>query len=78
MSQDEYRFRYEAYKNNTFDLDVVEKSLNESKMSAYQYLRDFQLISTGYKRFDFNMQEIYRTYNVNHKIVMVPRRWVFL
>ena len=77
MSQDEYRFRYEAYKNNTFDLDVVEKSLDESKMSGYQYLRKFQLDSTGYKRFDFGMQDIYRTYNINHKIVMVPRRWVF-
>ena len=77
MGQDNYKFRYEAYKNNTFDLDVVEKSLIESKMSGYQYLREFQLISTGYKRFDFDMQEIYRTPNINHVISLVPRRWVF-
>ena len=38
MGQDNYKFRYEAYKNNTFDLDVVEQSLIESKMSGYQYL----------------------------------------
>ena len=77
MGQDNYKFRYEAYKNNTFDLNIVEKSLDESKMSGYQYLRQFQLDSTGYKRFDFEMQEIYRTYNVNHDIVLVPRKWMF-
>jgi len=77
MGMDNYNFRYQAYKNNTFDLDVVEKSLDESKMSAYQYLRQFQLDSTGYKRFDFKMQEIYRTNKVNHVPVLVPRKWVF-
>jgi hypothetical protein len=77
MGMDNYSFRYEAYKNNTFDLEVVEKSLEESKMSAYQYLRQFQIDSTGYKRFDFKMQDIYRTNKVNHVPVLVPRRWVF-
>lgn len=77
MSQDNYKFRYEAYKNNTFDLDVLEKSLDESKMSGYQYLRQFQLVSTGYKRFDFKMQDIYKTCNVNHNVMLIPRRWVF-
>ena len=78
MDFENYRFRYNAYKkNNTFDLDVVEKSLSESKNTAYQFLRQFQLDSTGYKRFDFNMQDIYRTNNVNHNIILVPRRWVF-
>ena len=55
MDLDNYKFRYDAYKNNTFDLDVVEKSINDSKLASYQYLRQFQLDSTGYKRFDFNM-----------------------
>ena len=77
MDMDNYNFRYQAYKNNTFDLEVVEKSLEESKMSAYQYLRQFQIDSTGYKRFDFKMQDIYRTNKVNHVPVLVPRRWVF-
>ncbi len=77
MDFENYKFRYNAYKNNTFDLDVVEKSLSESKNTAYQFLRQFQLDSTGYKRFDFNMQDIYRTNNVNHNIILVPRRWVF-
>lgn len=77
MDRENYKFRYEAYKNNTFDLDVVEKTLIESKMSGYQYLRKFQLDSTGYKRFDFDMQEIYQTNNVNHTVSLVPRRWVF-
>ena len=77
MDHENYKFRYEAYKNNTFDLNVVEETLIDAKMSGYQYLRDFQLVSTGYKRFDFDMQEIYRTYNINHIISMVPRRWVF-
>lgn len=77
MDYDSYKFRYEAYKNNTFDLDDVEKSLDESKMSGYQYLRQFQLDSTGYKRFDFGMQEIYKTNNINHDVALVPRRWVF-
>ena len=77
MDIENYEFRYDAYKNNTFDLDTVEKSLVESKISAYFYLRDFQLESTGYKRFDFGMQDIYRTNNVNHNISLVPRRWVF-
>ena len=66
-----------AFKNNTFELKAVEESLNESKMNAYQYLRQFQLDSTGYKRFDFKMQDIYRTNKVNHVWSFVPRRWLF-
>ena len=77
MDLDNYKFRYDAYKNNTFDLDVVEKSINDSKLASYQYLRQFQLDSTGYKRFDFNMQDVYRTNKVNHVYTLVPRRWVF-
>ncbi len=53
---DDNQFRYEAFKNNTFNLKAVEKSLEESKMSSYEYLKQFQLNSTGYKRFDFKMQ----------------------
>jgi hypothetical protein len=70
-------FKYNALKNNTFNLKAVEKSLEESKMNAYQYLRQFQLDSTGYKRFDFGMQDIYRTNKVNHNWSYVPRRWLF-
>lgn len=77
MDRENYQFRYDAYKNNTFDLNIVEKSIEESKMSAFQYLRKFQLESTGYKRFDFGMQEIYRTNKVNHTYTLVPRKWVF-
>lgn len=77
MNKNNYKFRYDAYKNNTFDLDVLEKSLDESKMSGYQYLRQFQLDSTGYRRFDFKMQDIYKTCNVNHNVMLIPRRWVF-
>ena len=77
MDIENYNFRYNAYKNNTFNLKVVEETLDESKMNAYQYLRQFQLDSTGYKRFDFGMQDIYRTNNVNHKVIYVPRRWLF-
>jgi hypothetical protein len=77
MDLDNYKFRYDAYKNNTFDLDVVELSLDESKMSAYKYLRQFQLDSTGYKRFDFKMQDIYKTNVINHTTTYIPRKWVF-
>lgn len=70
-------FKYNALKNNTFNLKAVEKSLDESKMSGYQYLRQFQLDSTGYKRFDFGMQDIYRTNKINHNWKYVPRRWLF-
>ena len=66
-----------AFKNNTFNLKAVEMSLEESKMNAYQYLRQFQLESTGYQRFDFKMQDIYRTNKVNHGWSYVPRRWLF-
>ena len=70
-------FKYNALKNNTFNLKAVEKSLEESKMSNYQYLCKFQLDSTGYKRFDYKMQDIYRTNKVNHNWSYVPRRWVY-
>ena len=66
-----------AFKNNTFEIKALEESLNDSKMNAYQYLRQFQLESTGYRRFDFNMQDIYRTNKVNHVWSYVPRRWLF-
>ena len=71
------QYKRNAFKNNTFDLKAVELSLDESKMNAYQYLRQFQLESTGYQRFDFNMQDIYRTNKVNHEWSYVPRRWLF-
>ena len=74
---DDKQFQYDAYKNNTFDFDVLEKSLELSKMSAYQYLYKFQLESTGYRRFDYKMADIYRTNNVNHVWSFVPRRWVY-
>lgn len=77
MGYDNYKFRYNAYKNNTFDFDVLEKTLDESKMTAYQYLRQFQLDSTGYKRFDFKMSDIYKTERVHHNNVQIPRKWVF-
>ena len=66
-----------AFKNNTFEMKALEESLEESKMNAYQYLRQFQLESTGYKRFDFNMQDIYKTNKVNHTWTYVPRKWLF-
>ena len=66
-----------AFKNNTFEIKALEESLNDSKMNAYQYLRQFQFESTGYRRFDFNMQDIYRTNKVNHVWSYVPRRWLF-
>ena len=66
-----------AFKNNTFEIKALEESLNDSKMNAYQYLRNFQFESTGYRRFDFNMQDIYRTNKVNHVWSYVPRRWLF-
>lgn len=71
------QFRYNAFKNNTFNLKAVEKTLEESKMTSYQYLRNFQLESTGYKRFDFKIQDIYRTNKINHNWSFVPRRWLF-
>ena len=74
---DNSQFRFEAFKNNTFDLNVLEKSLEESKITAYQHLRKFQLDNTGYRRFDFKMQDIYRTNKVNHSWSFVPRRWLF-
>lgn len=75
MDLDQYKKL--AFKNNTFELKAVEKALEDSKMNAYQYLRQFQLDSTGYERFDFNMQDIYRTNKVNHNWSFVPRRWLF-
>lgn len=74
---DNSQFRLEAFKNNTFNLNALEKSLEESKISAYQHLRKFQLDNTGYRRFDFKMQDIYRTNKVNHSWSFVPRRWLF-
>lgn len=69
-------YRYEAVKNNTFNLDTVEKSILDSQMSSFKYLYNFQLESTGYKRFDFKMTDMQRSNTINHLFRLMPRRWV--
>ena len=70
------QYKVNALKNNTFDVDAVVKSLEESRVNSYQYLKFIQSELTRYKRFDFKMQDIYRNNNINHKWSYVPRRWV--
>lgn len=74
MNDKEYR--YNALHNNTFDLQVVEDSIKENQLSSFKYLYNLQLISTGYKRFDFRASDLFRSNTINHLYRLMPRRWV--
>lgn len=69
-------FKRDALSNNTFDLDTVEKSIEEIKMSSFNYLYKVQIDMMGYKRFDFTMSDLQRSNTINHIFSMMPRRWV--
>lgn len=69
-------FRRYALANNTFDLETVEKSINEINLSSFQYLYKLQNEMIRYKRFDFTMSDLIRSEMVNHKFSILPRRWV--
>lgn len=69
-------FKRDALSNNTFDLEAVEESIAQIQMSSFRYLHQVQLDMTGYKRFDFKMQDAQRSNTINHIFSLVPRRWV--
>ena len=70
-------FYTKASLNNTFNLDAVEKALNDIQISSFQYLNEIQMKSTGVKRFDFKMSELLRTERIDHDIHFYPRKWVY-
>ena len=69
-------FKRDALSNNTFNLKAVEESITQIQMSSFKYLHQVQLDMTGYKRFDFKMQDAQRSNTINHIFSLVPRRWV--
>lgn len=75
MSTDIF-FKRDALKNNTFDLKAVEEAINNIKKSSFHYLHQVQIDMTGYKRFDFKMEDVVRSNTINHVFRLMPRRWV--
>lgn len=70
-------FYKKASLNNTFNLDAVEKALNDIQISSFQYLYEIQLKSTGVKRFDFKMGELIRSERVDYKVSSISRMWAY-
>lgn len=68
----------EAEKNNTFDLQALEKSLADIKQTSFKYLYDFQRNAVNYSRFDFNMSDLRVCNNVNNQgVKFYPKRYVY-
>lgn len=66
----------EAYKNNTFDLKILEDTLNEIKETSFKYLYNLQLHMTAYKRFDLKMSDLVLSRKILHKVHKFPRKYV--
>ena len=71
------KFYKEATLNNTFNLEAVEKALNDIQISSFQYLNEIQMQSTGVKRYNFKMNEITRSNRIDHDVHFYPRKWVY-
>ena len=71
------KFYREATLNNTFNLEAVEKALNDIQISSFQYLNEIQMQSTGVKRYNFKMNEITRSNRIDHDMHFYPRKWVY-
>ena len=71
------KFYREATLNNTFNLEAVEKALNDIQISSFQYLNEIQMQSTGVKRYNFKMNEITRSNRIDHDIHFYARKWVY-
>lgn len=66
----------EAYTNNTFDLKILEESLNDIKQTSFNFLYKLQLEMTGYKRFNLKMSDLILTQRIIHKVRKFPRKYV--
>lgn len=65
-----------AYKNNTFDLKILENTLNDIKQTSFNYLYNLQLSLTGYKRFDLKMSDLKLSRKILHRVHKFPRKYV--
>ena len=70
-------FYKKASLNNTFNLDAVEKALNDIQISSFQYLYELQMKSTGVKRFDFTMGELIKSERVDYNVTTISRMWAY-
>lgn len=68
-------YMLEAVKNNTFDLSVLEKTLDEIKYFNYDNLMQMQRDISGFKRFDFNFDKLEKVYEIDHKYADSPTRY---
>lgn len=68
-------FQLEAYKNNTFDLDTLETTLNELKYNSYDNLLEMQRNISGFDRFDFTFDQLERVNKIDGQLVDMPIRY---
>ena len=68
-------YMLEAVKNNTFDLSVLEKTLDEIKYFNYDNLMQMQRDISGFKRFDVRMNDLEKVYEIDHKFTDSPARY---
>ena len=68
-------YMLEAVKNNTFDLSVLEKTLDEIKYFNFDNLMQMQRDISGFKRFEFNFNDLEKVYEIDHKFTDSPLRY---
>lgn len=66
----------DAFSNNTFDLKILESTLNDVKQTSFDYLYNLQLSLTGYLRFDLKMSDLILTKNILRRSHHYPRKYI--
>ena len=66
----------EAEANGTFDLEALEKTLNEIRITSYNFLRQVQREMVGHKRFDVKAADLKRISTIDKKFRKYPTKYV--
>lgn len=62
--------------NGTFDVHVLEKTIEEVKLTSFKNLYQFQRELTGVRRFNLKMSDLVLMTNLNKKTRMYPKKYV--
>jgi hypothetical protein len=65
-----------SFSNNTFNLTDLEDTLREVMQNSFNYLYNLQLLMSGYKRFDFKMNQLLLQSYINNSTRYYPRKYI--
>lgn len=68
-------YTYEMY--DTFDLSILEKTLNDIKRNSFHFLYQLQKELLLHYRFDFHISDLKKASYFNHSVKVYPRKYVY-